>query len=127
MPIEHGKLYIAPPGQHLLVERGHVHLSSGPKEQNQRPCINITFRTAAGAYSDRVAGVVLTGEMGDGAAGLWEIKRRGGAAVVQNPEDALFPSMPLSGLTTENRSRVRRSCKRPDYISPREIARPAFV
>src|SRR5262249_53965069 len=68
------------------------------KEQHQRPCINVTFRSAAQAYGDRVAGVILTGQMDDGTAGLWEIRRRGGVAIVQNPEESLFPSMPLSAL-----------------------------
>ncbi len=97
-PIEHGRIYVAPPDQHLIVERGHVHLSVGPKEQHLRPSINVTFRSAAMAYNERVTGVILTGQMDDGIAGLWEIKRRGGIAVVQNPEEALFPSMPLSAL-----------------------------
>ncbi len=97
-PIEPGRIYVAPPDRHLVVERDHIHLSAGPKEQHQRPCINVTFRSAAMAYGDRVAGVILTGQMDDGTAGLWEIKRRNGIAVVQNPEEALFPSMPLSAL-----------------------------
>lgn len=97
-PIEPGRIYVAPPDRHLVVERDHAHLSSGPKEQHQRPCINVTFRSAAMAYGDRVVGVILTGQMDDGTAGLWEIKRRNGIAVVQNPEEAVFPSMPLSAL-----------------------------
>ena len=97
-PIQPGRIYVAPPDRHLLIEREHVHLGMGPKEQHQRPCINVTFRSAALAYGDRVVGVVLTGQMDDGTAGLWDIKRRGGIAVVQNPEEALFPSMPLSAL-----------------------------
>lgn len=97
-PIEHGRIYIAPPDHHLLIERDHVHLGMGPKEQHQRPCINVTFRSAALAHGDRVVGVILTGELDDGTAGLWEIKRRGGIAIVQNPEEASFPSMPLSAL-----------------------------
>ncbi len=95
---EPGHIYIAPPDHHLIVERDHVHLSLGPKEQHHRPCINVMFRSAALAYGDRVAGVVLTGELDDGTAGLWELKRRGGIAIVQNPEEAAFPSMPLSAL-----------------------------
>jgi two-component system, chemotaxis family, protein-glutamate methylesterase/glutaminase len=98
MPIQAGRIYIAPPDFHLVVERGHMHLSAGPKEQYCRPAINVTFRSAALAYGERVAGVLLTGELDDGVAGLWEIKRRGGIAVVQNPEEALYPSMPLNAL-----------------------------
>jgi two-component system chemotaxis response regulator CheB len=96
--IERGHIYIAPPDLHLLLERDHVHLSRGPKEQHHRPCINVTFRAAALAYGERVTGIVLTGELDDGTAGLWEVKRRGGVAIVQNPESAPFPSMPLSAL-----------------------------
>lgn len=96
--IEPGHIYVAPPDYHLLVEQGHVHLSMGPKEQHHRPCINVLFRSAALAYGERVAGIMLTGELDDGTAGLWEIKRRGGTVIVQNPEEAAFPSMPLSAL-----------------------------
>ena len=97
-PIEHGRIYVARPDQHLFIEPGHVHLSFGPKEQHQRPCVNVSFRSAAAAYNDRVIGVVLTGQLDDGASGMWEIKRRGGLAIVQHPEEAAFPSMPLSVL-----------------------------
>jgi two-component system chemotaxis response regulator CheB len=97
-PIEHGRIYVAPPDHHLVIERDHIHLSSGPREQHHRPCINVMFRSAALAYAERVVGVVLSGELDDGIAGLWEIERRGGLTVVQNPEEAAFPSMPLSAL-----------------------------
>lgn len=97
-PIEPGHIYVAPPDHHLLIERDHIHLGIGPKEQHHRPCINVTFRSAALEHGERAIGVVMTGEMDDGTAGLWEIKRRGGIAVVQNPEEAMFPSMPLSAL-----------------------------
>jgi two-component system, chemotaxis family, protein-glutamate methylesterase/glutaminase len=83
---------------HLIVERGHAHLTHGPKEQHHRPSINVMFRSAAVAYGARVVGVLLSGELDDGAAGLWEIERRNGITVVQNPEEATFPSMPLSAL-----------------------------
>ncbi len=75
-----------------------MHLSMGPKEQHHRPCINVTLRSAALSHGERVIGAVLTGELDDGTAGLWEVKRRGGITLVQNPEDADFPSMPLSAL-----------------------------
>jgi len=96
--IRDGQIYIAPPDHHLVVEKGHLHLSLGPKEQHQRPCINVTFRSAAAAHGESVVGVILTGQLDDGTAGLWDIKRHGGVAVVQTPEEAMFPSMPLSAL-----------------------------
>jgi two-component system chemotaxis response regulator CheB len=98
MPIEPRRICTAAPDHHLEVDHGHIQLSTGPKEQHSRPAINVTFRSAALAYGERVAGVILTGEMDDGVAGLWEIKRRGGIAIVQNPEEAQYPSMPLSAL-----------------------------
>jgi two-component system chemotaxis response regulator CheB len=98
MPIEKGRIYIAPPDRHMLVGRDHVHLSFAPKENHQRPSINVTFRSAAAAYGARVIGIVLTGHLDDGTAGLWDIKRQGGTTVVQNPEEAPHPSMPLSAL-----------------------------
>lgn len=100
-PIEHGHIYLARPDYHLLIANGgtgHVHLTRSPKEGHHRPSINVTFRSAALAYGSRVIGVVLSGALDDGCAGLWEIKARGGLAVVQDPDDALFPSMPQNAL-----------------------------
>lgn len=97
-PIRTGRIYIAPPNYHLLIEHNHLHVTSGPREHFSRPSINPLFRSAAYAYQDRVIGIILTGQLDDGAAGLWEIKRHGGVAVVQNPAEALYPSMPLNAL-----------------------------
>lgn len=97
-PIKHGHIYLARPDYHLLIADGHVHLTRSPKEGHHRPSINVTFRSAALSYGPRVIGVVLSGALDDGCAGLWEIKARGGLAVVQDPEDALFPSMPRNAL-----------------------------
>ena len=96
--IETGRIYVAPPDHHVLLARDHVHITRGPKEGRQRPCINVTFRSAAMSYGPRVIGVILTGLLDDGTAGLWEIKRRGGLAIVQDPADAIASSMPESAL-----------------------------
>lgn len=96
--IENGKIYLAPPDKHLLIAKDHVHLSRGPKEGLHRPSINMTFRSAATAYANRVVGVLLSGMLDDGASGLWEISQRGGVPIVQDPAEAPFPSMPLNAL-----------------------------
>jgi two-component system, chemotaxis family, protein-glutamate methylesterase/glutaminase len=96
--IEPGRVYIAPPDRHMLIAHGHIHLSSGPRENRTRPAINPLFRSAALAYGPRVIGVILTGMLDDGTVGLWEIKRRGGIAVVQSPDDAQYRQMPESAI-----------------------------
>lgn len=109
LPIRTGHIYVAPPDQHLLLEQGWMRVTHGPKENRFRPAIDPLFRSAAYAFGAQTIGVVLSGMLDDGTAGLWAIKDRGGLAVVQEPTDALYPSMPQSAaraVTVDYRLRM---------------------
>jgi two-component system chemotaxis response regulator CheB len=107
-PVEPNRVYVAMPDHHLLVGDGLVRVATGPKENGHRPSIDTLFRSAALNYGPRVTGVILSGTLDDGTAGLRAIHERGGAAIVQDPDEALFPGMPQSALAGDD----------PDFILP---------
>ena len=101
-PIERGHIYVAGPDHHLLLRPGKVLVRRGPYENRTRPAINPLFRSAALAYGSRVVGVVLTGLLDDGTDGLIAIKAAGGTSVVQDPDDAEWPSMPRNAVKRDH-------------------------
>jgi two-component system chemotaxis response regulator CheB len=98
--IRPGRIYVAPPDFHMLIKNGSIRLARGPTENSHRPAIDPLFRTAARRYGRRVIGVILSGVLDDGTAGLQAIKHRGGLTVVQHPDDALYAGMPQNALDT---------------------------
>jgi two-component system chemotaxis response regulator CheB len=97
-PIAPNRIYVAVPDRHLMIEGDRVRLSRGPRESHARPSIDVLFRSAAFHRGPRAIGIVLTGTLDDGTAGLWAINDRGGIAIVQAPTEAPYPSMPMSAI-----------------------------
>jgi two-component system chemotaxis response regulator CheB len=96
--LERGHIYVAPPDYHLLAADGHLQLSHGPRENGHRPALDPLFRSVARSYAERAIGVVLSGTLDDGEAGLRILHDRGGATIAQDPEDALYSGMPQSAI-----------------------------
>jgi two-component system, chemotaxis family, protein-glutamate methylesterase/glutaminase len=112
-PIRNGRVYVAPPDHHLLVQPNAVRVIRGPKENGYRPAIDPLFRVAAHTFGPRVTGVVLSGVLDDGTAGLAAIKAHGGRTLVQEPKTALYPMMPESAIE---------SVAPDEVLPPRELA-----
>jgi two-component system chemotaxis response regulator CheB len=101
-PVVPGRIYLAPPDLHLMVEGDHIALSSGPRENRFRPAIDPLFRSVAHTFGARAVGIVLSGALSDGTVGLGAIKAHGGITIVQDPADALIRGMPASALAEVN-------------------------
>jgi len=97
-PIVPHRIYVAPPDHHMLIEDGRIRITHGPKENRFRPAIDPLFRSAAYVYGHRVIGIILSGALDDGTAGLWRVKWSEGVAIVQDPADAEVPSMPQNAM-----------------------------
>jgi two-component system chemotaxis response regulator CheB len=97
-PIRTGRIYVAPPGKQIYLDRQRVAVEPAPRENVHRPAIDPLFRTAAHHHGSRVIGVILSGALDDGVAGLQAVKEAGGIAVVQDPADAGFASMPAHAM-----------------------------
>jgi two-component system chemotaxis response regulator CheB len=124
-PVRSGKIYVAPPDHHMLLEDGFVRIARGPKENRFRPALDPLFRSAAYVYGPRTIGVVLTGALDDGTAGLWTIKLRGGTAIVQDPEEALISSMPrnaLEAVDVDHRARIAEIARLLNRLTREEAA-----
>jgi two-component system, chemotaxis family, protein-glutamate methylesterase/glutaminase len=96
--IQEDHVYIAPPNYHLLVKDGRTRIGHGPEENRWRPSIDVLFRSAAAYYNGRTIGIILTGMLDDGTAGMLAIRKTGGRCIVQDPNEAEYPDMPLSVL-----------------------------
>jgi two-component system, chemotaxis family, protein-glutamate methylesterase/glutaminase len=96
--LEHGRIYVAPPNFHLLVDETQVRLDQSTPEHGHRPAVDPLFRSAARVFGERVVGVILSGALDDGALGLAAVKAGGGVTVAQDPEDAKYPSMPRNAI-----------------------------
>jgi two-component system chemotaxis response regulator CheB len=98
--IEPGTIYLAAPDAHLLVKNNHIVIGHGPEENRFRPSIDVLFRSIAAAYGERSIGIILTGFLNDGTVGMNAIKQSAGHTIVQDPNEAEYPDMPLSVLET---------------------------
>ncbi len=122
--IEPGRIYVAPPDNHLLVRSGFVEVVRGPKENGHRPAVDPLFRSASWSYGPRVVGVVMSGHLDCGTGGLMSVKARGGIAVAQDPRSAVAPDMPRSAIRSVRVDHVVEPAELPGLLL-RLTAQPA--
>lgn len=115
--LKRSRIYIAPPNRHLIVDGLRLALGEGARENHARPAIDPMLRSTAVCCGARAVGVVLTGTLGDGASGLWAVRRAGGIAVVQDPQDAAFSEMPLTALKRVQPDHVVRLADMPALLN----------
>jgi two-component system, chemotaxis family, protein-glutamate methylesterase/glutaminase len=96
--LQNKRVYIAPPDRHLIITRDGIRVNDGPHENRWRPSIDVLFRSAAVAYDSNVIGIILSGMLDDGTSGMGAIKKCGGTCIVQEPDEAEFPDMPMNVL-----------------------------
>jgi two-component system, chemotaxis family, protein-glutamate methylesterase/glutaminase len=128
--IEKGRVYIAPPDYHMIVEGNILRVIQGPRENLHRPAIDPLFRSAAASFGRRVVGVILSGALDDGTAGLMVVRARGGEAIVQDPTTAMFSSMPQSAVEQVPDAHVMPLTEIPDrlmYLTSEEIPDVSLV
>jgi two-component system chemotaxis response regulator CheB len=120
--IEKGKIYVAPNNRHLTIEDGRVRIVFGPRENLFRPAIDPLFRSAA-LHGNRVIGILLSGGLDDGCNGLNTIIDHGGIAVVQDPDDADFPDLPLNAIRRVKVNRILPAPEIAEFLT-KEVAKP---
>jgi two-component system chemotaxis response regulator CheB len=129
-PIRLGRIYVAPPGLQTYVERSRIGVRRAPAENLHRPAIDPLFRTAAHHHRGRVIGIVLSGQRDDGTAGLLAIRRGGGLVIVQDPVDAMFPSMPVNAMESADADYCVRSAEIGPLVARlvgQQLAAPALA
>jgi two-component system chemotaxis response regulator CheB len=119
-----GTVSIGPPGVHLLLHDGHTLLRRGPRENMARPAIDVLFRSAAASHGNRVIGIILSGALNDGVAGLHAIRRCGGLGIVQEPGEASVRDMPLGAINHGVSDYTARVCNMPKLITRLLSERP---
>ena len=117
MPLQQGRIYVAPPDYHTMVEPGHFSLSTEAPVRYSRPSIDVAFLTAADSYGHRTVGVVLTGANADGSEGLRRISDRGGMALIQDPATAESTLMPTAAVKAVPRARVMELVEMTKFIA----------